>query len=302
MQIFWSLSGHASLALSFYLRFDSPNRPGAFEIILPTKSKNITDSVRKKIFVCSMTTLCKSDYPSHHQISSKSFAWQSLDVSSLVSQDVVEQKNRKGAAVNFNLMFDLSIDKISERYQLDSTNGALLVVYPNISQIATVQVRSKRTADRRTVLQKLDNESKKENSPMFKESINYEIKLRMKKIKEKSDDVYGCELRHLNISFEELGWTDQIVYPRYVEANYCVGNCQHPPNRRIKMNITPHAFIRSSFMRKKLKENSTAEFPVGLKPCCVPARLAPMSLLYQINGTIYKTDLNEMKVEKCACL
>ena len=219
-----------------------------------------------------------------------------------MSQDVVAQKNKEGAAVSFKLMFDLSVDKLSERYQLDSISGPLLVVYPNISQIATVQAKSKRSADKRTILQKLDNESKKENSSMLKESINYEIKLRMKKIKEKSDDVYGCELRHLNISFEELGWTDQIVYPRYVEANYCIGNCQHPPNRRIKMNITPQAVIRSSFMRKKLKENSNTQFPVGLKPCCVPARLAPMSLLYQINGTIYKTDLNEMKVEKCACL
>ena len=288
--------------MSFYLRFDSPHRPGAFEIVLPIKSNNISDWVRKKIFVCSMTTLCKSDYPSHHLISSKSFAWQSLDVSSLVSQDVVTQTNTKGVVVNFTLMFDLSLDKLSEHYQLDAINGPLLLVYPKISKIAAAEARTKRSTDKHTALQKLDKESKRENSSMFKESINYEIKLRMKKIKEKNDDIYGCELRHLNVSFDDLGWTDQIVYPRYVEANYCIGNCQHPPNGRIKMNRTSHAFIRSSFMRKKLEENSTAEFPEGLKPCCVPARLAPMSLLYQINGTIYKADLNEMKVEKCACL
>ena len=226
----------------------------------------------------------------------------SLDVSSLVSQDVITQKNTKGATVNFTLMFDLSWDKLFEHYQFDAINGPLLLMYPKISQIATAKARSKRSADKHTVLQKLDKESQRENSSVFKESINYEIKLRMKMIKEKNDDIYGCELRHFNVSFEDLGWTDQIVYPRYVEANYCIGNCQHPPNRRIKMNITPHALIRSSFMRRKLGENSTAEFPKGLKPCCVPVRLAPMSLLYQINGTIYKADLNEMKVEKCGCL
>ena len=291
-----------TLSLSFRLLWDSKFTPGAFELILPLEDNNISSLMRKKIFICSRPTLCESKYPSHHLIASKSYAWQSLDVSSLVSKDVAKYKDAEGSPLKFKLTFHLSSSKVSEYYLRNATNRPFLLVHPYISGITLPQTKRKRSADSSQVLRKLNRESKKGRDSFLKESITYEVQLRKKDIMKQNHVVYGCELRRLNVSFEDLGWAEHIVYPRYVEANYCIGNCQHPPNERVEMKYTAHAFIRSSFMRRKFKENSSAVFPHGLKPCCVPIRLAPMSLLYQINNTVYKADLNEIKVEKCACL
>ena len=73
------------------------------------------------------------------------------------------------------------------------------------------------------------------------------------------------------ISVEELGYGDMILYPRSIQINFCAGTCVHPLVGN--SNATKHAYIQS--IAAKLQPELVPP------PCCVPHQLRPFNFLYR---------------------
>ena len=101
-----------------------------------------------------------------------------------------------------------------------------------------------------------------------------------------------CRRRRFYVGFEMLGWDDWIVAPNGYEAYFCQGYC--PTFMPDYLNATNHATIQSLMHSRNPKQVP--------RPCCVPTKLEPLTLLYlaQRKGYIIKEYPN-MVVLGCGC-
>ncbi len=267
----------------------------------------------------------------------------------MVKQPCREEKSQPDY-FKMSLVLPIPHEGLRQIYQLTEDNGVSLILYPRVIKQADNELLNRHRVARRApdlkVFKALDSESRRKHEAELREGLLLDIQLKQKGPEAEQQAVYGCELRRVNISFDDLGWGDNIVYPRHVEANYCIGNCQHPPGGYADVRMTNHAFVRSTFIKRAKqglikhwpgKQSSSmmgspqdpsfhkdgelmtgpnpsevnmtpgspsreATLPEGLAPCCVPMKLAPISLLYRVNETIYLAELQEMKAEVCGCL
>ncbi|XP_076654184.1 protein 60A-like isoform X1 [Halictus rubicundus] len=101
-----------------------------------------------------------------------------------------------------------------------------------------------------------------------------------------------CNMKTLYISFKDLQWHDWIIAPEGYDAFYCSGECNFPLN--IYMNASNHAIVQT--LVHLLKPN---EVP---KPCCVPTKLSPISVLYFLDDSnVVLKKYNNMVVNSCGC-
>lgn len=106
----------------------------------------------------------------------------------------------------------------------------------------------------------------------------------------------SCRARRLYVSFREVGWHRWVIAPRGFLANYCQGQCSLPamlpgPGGPPALN---HAVLRALM-------HSAAPGPAGL-PCCVPARLSPISVLFFDNSdNVVLRHYEDMVVDECGC-
>ncbi|XP_036306317.1 embryonic growth/differentiation factor 1 [Pipistrellus kuhlii] len=106
----------------------------------------------------------------------------------------------------------------------------------------------------------------------------------------------SCRARRLYVSFREVGWHHWVIAPRGFLANYCQGQCSLPatlpgPGGPPALN---HAVLRALM-------HSAAPGPAGL-PCCVPARLSPISVLFFDNSdNVVLRHYEDMVVDECGC-
>ncbi|XP_014401289.1 PREDICTED: embryonic growth/differentiation factor 1, partial [Myotis brandtii] len=106
----------------------------------------------------------------------------------------------------------------------------------------------------------------------------------------------SCRARRLYVSFREVGWHRWVIAPRGFLANYCQGQCSLPatlpgPGGPPALN---HAVLRALMP-------SAAPGPAGL-PCCVPARLSPISVLFFDNSdNVVLRHYEDMVVDECGC-
>lgn len=99
-----------------------------------------------------------------------------------------------------------------------------------------------------------------------------------------------CRLEQFYIDFSDINY-DWIVSPKGYSMNRCVGTCNPPYNGQ---NPTPHVIIQGLL--------NTVDPGSHSKPCCVPTRLSPISMLYRDEGTIvYTYNYENMKVTECGC-
>lgn len=101
-----------------------------------------------------------------------------------------------------------------------------------------------------------------------------------------------CHVKPLYINFEALGWGRWIVAPDGLNANYCDGSCPFPLTSAL--TASNHAVLQSV---------SNYYHPTKIKPpCCVPQKLARMSILYyQDETTVTMRNYDNMIVESCGC-
>ncbi|KAK5860959.1 hypothetical protein PBY51_022394 [Eleginops maclovinus] len=101
-----------------------------------------------------------------------------------------------------------------------------------------------------------------------------------------------CKARRLYIDFKDVGWQDWIIAPQGYMANYCHGECPFPLSE--SLNGTNHAILQT--LVHSLDPNGTPQ------PCCVPIRLAPISMLYYDNNdNVVLRHYQDMVVDECGC-
>ncbi|XP_047388635.1 embryonic growth/differentiation factor 1 [Sciurus carolinensis] len=105
-----------------------------------------------------------------------------------------------------------------------------------------------------------------------------------------------CRARRLYVSFREVGWHRWVIAPRGFLANYCQGQCTLPaalpgPGGPPALN---HAVLRALM-------HAAAPGAASL-PCCVPARLSPISVLFFDNSdNVVLRHYEDMVVDECGC-
>ncbi|XP_075857355.1 embryonic growth/differentiation factor 1 [Microcebus murinus] len=106
----------------------------------------------------------------------------------------------------------------------------------------------------------------------------------------------ACRARRLYVSFREVGWHRWVIAPRGFLANYCQGQCALPaalsgPGGPPALN---HAVLRALM--------HGASPGAGGLPCCVPARLSPISMLFFDNSdNVVLRHYEDMVVDECGC-
>ncbi|XP_072306441.1 inhibin beta B chain-like [Eucyclogobius newberryi] len=104
-----------------------------------------------------------------------------------------------------------------------------------------------------------------------------------------------CCRQQFYIDFRVIGWSDWIIAPSGYLGNYCEGSC--PPH----MAGIPSS--ASSFHTAVLNQYRLRGLGPGpSSSCCIPTKLAPMSMLYfDDDYNIIKRDVPHMVVEECGC-
>lgn len=99
----------------------------------------------------------------------------------------------------------------------------------------------------------------------------------------------ACHKEEMYVNFRNIKF-DWIINPDGYNAYKCVGVCTYP----LTGHTTTHAVLQEAMNR---------HFPhLHKKPCCVPIKLGPISVLYSNNGDlVYNYKYEGMQVTECGC-
>lgn len=101
-----------------------------------------------------------------------------------------------------------------------------------------------------------------------------------------------CQRKPFTINFEDIGWSDWIIAPATYESLYCEGECDLPfPDH---LNSTNHAVVQTLV--------HTINPDMVPKACCVPTKLAPLTVLYlDADKNIVSKKFKDLIVKACGC-
>uniref|UniRef100_A0A3B4ADR3 TGF-beta family profile domain-containing protein n=1 Tax=Periophthalmus magnuspinnatus TaxID=409849 RepID=A0A3B4ADR3_9GOBI len=104
-----------------------------------------------------------------------------------------------------------------------------------------------------------------------------------------------CCRKQFYIDFRLLGWSDWIIAPPGYLGNYCEGSCPPHGGGAPSAAASFHTAVLNQYRLRGLG-------PAPSSSCCVPTKLAPMSMLYfDHEFNIVKRDVPHMVVEECGC-
>jgi len=143
----------------------------------------------------------------------------------------------------------------------------------------------------------IENTNNNEVSKRTRRATNSEIKTskRRKKRREKAwqkkDTTELCKMYDFNVNFDLIGWGPWIIHPKKFNARVCYGRCPEP----ISSDYSPsnHVMLQSLM---RLKRPLAAP-----KPCCVPTKLRPLSMLYFEYDDIVVRHHEDMIADACGC-
>lgn len=107
----------------------------------------------------------------------------------------------------------------------------------------------------------------------------------------------ACKMKHLHVSFRDLGWEDWVIAPEGYDANYCEGRCSFPLHA--ELNATNHALVQTLV---KVVGDVADETEVPPNACCAPIDLATIPVLYySFDNNIVLKKYPMMIVKTCGC-
>ncbi|XP_014091881.2 protein screw [Bactrocera oleae] len=102
----------------------------------------------------------------------------------------------------------------------------------------------------------------------------------------------ACERRNFTLDFKYLGMEKSVIAPKTFEAFYCFGECNFPLGTPMH-NATNHAIVQTLMHLKR------SNLP---KPCCVPVKLASISILYSVNeDSVNLMRFSHIVAKECGC-
>ena len=99
-----------------------------------------------------------------------------------------------------------------------------------------------------------------------------------------------CQRHDFDIDFADIGWDKWIIYPKRYNAFYCMGRCPTPVEK--SFSPTNHAILQGLV---RLGNN------IIPRPCCVPTKLRPLSMLYYEYDEIVVRQHEDMIATECGC-
>ncbi|KAK7072035.1 Bone morphogenetic protein 7, partial [Halocaridina rubra] len=106
-----------------------------------------------------------------------------------------------------------------------------------------------------------------------------------------------CRMKHLHVSFRDLGWEDWVIAPEGYNANYCEGHCDFPLHA--DMNATNHALVQTLV---KVINGVPDQHELPPNACCAPIDLATIPVLYySYDNNIVLKKYPKMIVKTCGC-
>ncbi|XP_042226679.1 protein 60A-like [Homarus americanus] len=107
-----------------------------------------------------------------------------------------------------------------------------------------------------------------------------------------------CKMKHLHVSFRDLGWENWVIAPEGYDANYCEGHCVFP--LQAELNATNHALVQTLV---KVIDEVSDDHEVPPNACCAPIDLATIPVLYySYENNIVLKKYPKMIVKTCGCL
>ncbi|XP_077999648.1 nodal homolog 3-A-like [Glandiceps talaboti] len=184
------------------------------------------------------------------------------------------------------------VDDIVIVHQDFIDSQAILVTYTYTKERKT----EKKGKEEKTEKKREERSADATNARKLKKNKQRKKELRKQKLKELSEksskkDQHPCKKISLTVDFEKIGWGSWVIYPKKFDAYQCVGECEGPMSGR--HNPNNHA-IMQGLLHMANQERAP-------KPCCIPTKLAPLSMLYFEHGKIVVKEHENMIVEECGC-
>ncbi|XP_066204789.1 growth/differentiation factor 2 [Saccopteryx leptura] len=228
--------------------------------------------------------------------------WETFEVSSAVKRwvraDSTKSKNKLEVTVESHRK---GCDQLDISVPPGSRNLPFFVVFSNDRSNGTketrLELREMISHEQETVLKTLSSNGPMEAGDNKDEEEDVEshaaVGSSLARRKRSAGANNHCQKTSLRVNFEDIGWDSWIIAPKEYDAYECKGGCFFP----LADDVTPtkHAIVQTLVHLK---------FPMKVgKPCCVPTKLSPISILYKDDNGVptLKYHYEGMSVAECGC-